>query len=140
MLRKVAQIHHESRCALRHEAYGQTSLDRHVQVGHAECHEHGLLHALGFSEQDGIFSGAILSSSVITMAVVRLKASGDNTARTATIMADTLIASNMIGWKVLERRQDRSSNPHRICSHWRGEEFSHSKYLSSSLVKVSRRR
>ena len=31
------------------EAYGQTSLDRHVHVGHAECLEHEMRHVL----QDG---------------------------------------------------------------------------------------
>ena len=126
------------------DAQGQNSLHRHVHGAHVERLEHGLLHALpvrtSFSEQDGIFSGATLSSSAITMAVVRLAAKRDKIAWIATFMAGTLIVSNMISRKVLERRQDRSSDPHQIPSHRWSEEFWHSKHLRSSLVKGSRPR
>ena len=60
---------------------GQNSSHRHVHGAHVERLEHGLLRELlvgsGFSEQDGIYSGATLSSSAITMAIVRLEAKRD---------------------------------------------------------------
>ena len=36
---------------VRFEAYGQTSLDRHVHVGHAECLEHEMRHVLRDSDE-----------------------------------------------------------------------------------------
>ena len=83
------------------------------------------------------------SPESLTKPVVRVEADRDKPAWIATYMADTLIVSFMICWKVLRDRTD--SNPHRIPSHWwrhhlENEELSNSKYLRLSLVKSSRPR